>query len=176
LFLQLARIARPGGNYILEFASKHNLKAILRYWLGRQRWSPFALDPLEFTELNYDFHPRWILMNLQAAGFNPGRTLTVSHFRLPIIKKVVPTSLLVGADSLIQHSGNWWQLTPSVFVGSQSPQNGEISPPGAFFACPTCQTALGEVVDAQLACSNSACGHHWSVVDGLYDFKAPLPD
>ncbi len=32
LFAQLANIARPGGRYILEYASKRNLKAIFRYW------------------------------------------------------------------------------------------------------------------------------------------------
>ena len=31
VFAQLARIARPGATYVLEFASKKNLKAILRY-------------------------------------------------------------------------------------------------------------------------------------------------
>jgi SAM-dependent methyltransferase len=176
LFQQLARIARPGGSYVLEFASKHNLKAILRYWLGRQRWSPFSLEPVEFTELNYDFHPRWIRLRLRAAGFDPGRMLTVSHFRLSIVKKIAPTSLLAGVDSLAQHSGNWWQLTPSVFIGSQSPEHGETPPADAFFACPTCQTVLGEVVDGRMACSNTACGHRWPVVDGLYDFKEPELD
>lgn len=40
LFYELARIARPQGCYVLEFANKKNLKAIARYWVGRQAWSP----------------------------------------------------------------------------------------------------------------------------------------
>ena len=38
LFKQLNRIIRPNGNYILEFANKQNLKAMLRYALGKQEW------------------------------------------------------------------------------------------------------------------------------------------
>ncbi|HQA29035.1 MAG TPA: class I SAM-dependent methyltransferase, partial [Brevefilum fermentans] len=35
---QVYRAMAPGGVFILEFANKHNLKAILRYMLGRQAW------------------------------------------------------------------------------------------------------------------------------------------
>ena len=47
----------PNATFILEFPNKLNSKAILRYWLGRQAWSPFTLEPVEFAELNFDFHP-----------------------------------------------------------------------------------------------------------------------
>jgi ubiquinone/menaquinone biosynthesis C-methylase UbiE len=46
--------------FILEFANKLNLKSILRYWLGKQDWNPFTLEPVEFVKLNFDFHPRAI--------------------------------------------------------------------------------------------------------------------
>jgi ubiquinone/menaquinone biosynthesis C-methylase UbiE len=45
LLAEVARILAGGGTYALEFASKRHLKAILRYALGRQRWSPFDPDP-----------------------------------------------------------------------------------------------------------------------------------
>ena len=170
LFGQLARIARPCGRYVLEFANKHNLKAILRYWAGRQTWSPFTPEPVEFAELNFDFHPRWIRQQLQAAGFRPGRTLTVSHYRFEPLKKMAPTSLLVAVDSLVQWTGRWWQVAPSVFVASDHPQ-GEAAGPGTFFACPACQTRLGAVEDGRLDCPG--CGRQWRVEDGLYDFKEP---
>ena len=47
--LQVKNVMRPGGTFILEFANKLNLKAIFRYWLGRQKWSPFTLEPVEFA-------------------------------------------------------------------------------------------------------------------------------
>lgn len=168
LWRQLARIARPGGRYVLEFANKHNLKAMLRYWSGRQKWSPFTPEPVEFAALNFDFHPRWIREQLRAAGFRPGRTLTVSHYRFEPLKRVAPTGLLVAVDSLVQWTGRWWQVTPSVFVASEHPE-GEAAEPGAFFACPVCGTPLGAVVDGRLVCRE--CGRTWRVEDGLYDFK-----
>ncbi|MGW8318190.1 MAG: class I SAM-dependent methyltransferase [Candidatus Promineifilaceae bacterium] len=174
LFRQLARIARPSGSYVLEFASKHNLKAILRYVARRQKWSPFSLQPVEFVELNFNFHPRWMNQQLQAAGFRPEEQLTVSHFRLPILKKLVPTGLLVGADRLIQPTGRWWQVSPSVFLRSQAPPNTAPASGKAFFACPVCLTPLPEPQEQRLTCPNGACGRVWGVQDDLYDFRDPL--
>jgi SAM-dependent methyltransferase len=172
VFAQLSRIARPQASYVLEFASKKNLKAILRYVTGRQGWSPFDEEPVEFVELNFDFHPRYIRDQLQAARFKTKRTLTVSHFRLPFLKRFVPTGALVALDGAIQPTGSWWQLSPSVFVLNEAQGAQDQAAPEQFFACPRCGTSLGGVVDGVLACSG--CGRRWSVVDGLYDFKEPL--
>lgn len=174
LFKELMRIACPGGDYVLEFANKQNLKAMLRYWLGRQEWSPFAPEPIEFAEMNFDFHPGWMVQQLKTAGFSPQRTLSVSHFRIHLLKKVIPTGLLAGLDSLLQPTGAWLKVAPSIFVHSHMPEGGTAASPGAFFACPHCQTTLGEVVDDQLVCPNPECGRIWGVSDGLYDFKVPL--
>jgi hypothetical protein len=173
LFHQLFRIARPQATYVLEFASKHNLKAILRYWSGQQEWSPFAPEPVEFVELNYDFHPCWIREQLEMAGFMTGRTLTVSHFRVGLLKRTIPVQLLVTMDGLAQLSGNWWQLTPSVFMRNRHLSPGETAEPGQFFACPACQTPLDEPQNGILACAG--CEQRWQIKDGLYDFKEPIP-
>ena len=173
LFRELSRVAAPSATYVLEFASKHNLKAMLRHALGRQEWSPYDPEPVEFVELNFDFHPEWIRGRLAEAGFAPGETLTTSHFRFAPLKRVVPTGLLVSVDSAIQRTGAWWQLTPSVFIRSRA-VTGNDALPGAFFACPACRTPLGEPVDGALSCANPACGRCWRVEDGLYDFKEPL--
>lgn len=174
LFRQLARIACPSGHYVLEFASKHHLKAIFRYWSGRQRWSPFQHQPVEFVELNFDFHPVWIRRQLQEAGFSPGRMLTVSHFRIPFLKKIVPAAMLAKMDGLVQWTGQWWQLSPSVFITSQAKAMGKPAEPDTFFACPECGTPLGEVSGGILECAHHSCQRRWRVKDGIYDFKGPL--
>ena len=171
LFAELKRIARPGGCYILEFANKRNLKAIARYLFRRQRWRPFDLQPIEFVELNFDFHPAWIREKLRKAGFTPEATLTVSHFRLPLLKQLVPTAFLARLDSVLQHTGRWWQYTPSVFLASDHGPEGEPAAAGAFFACPRCKTPLPQAKNAQLPCPG--CALIWRVKDGLYDFKEP---
>lgn len=174
LFHQLARIAHPAGSYVLEFASKLHLKSILRYGLRRQSWSPFSPEPVEFVDLNFDFHPKWMRSQLETAGFSPLRILTVSHYRSSLLKRLIPTRILVALDSIAQLTGGGWQLTPSVFVGSMSPKAGEAAEDGRFFACPDCETPLGDLVDNHLICSNETCGKRWSFVDGIYNFKAPV--
>src|SRR5205807_7674851 len=41
-FAEFARVLRPGGVLVVEFANKRNLKSVLRYALRRQAWSPFS--------------------------------------------------------------------------------------------------------------------------------------
>jgi SAM-dependent methyltransferase len=174
LFQQLARIARPGGCYVLEYANKQNLKAMLRYALRRQQWSPYDWEPVEFAALNYDFHPCWIHQQLEKADFVPGRMLTVSHFRFAPLKRVAPARLLAALDRLLQLTGNWWQFSPSVFVRNTHPTQGETAETGTFFACPHCQCPLGRTEDDRLICGNPDCSHQWRIDRGLYDFKEPM--
>ena len=173
-FLPSCLVSRADAAYVLEFANKHNLKAMLRYRLGRQAWSPFDPEPVEFVALNYDFHPDWIRAQLVAAGFAPGDMLAVSSFRLGPLKRLAPTSLLVALDSAMQPTGRWQQLSPSVFVRSRLVRPQPLVVAGGFFACPTCHLRLGEPVDGLLVCANSACGRRWRVEDGVYDFKEPV--
>ena len=99
---QVRNVLGSGGIFILEFANKLNLKAIARYLLRRQTWSPFTPEPVEFVKLNFDFHPGAIRNWLKALGFEIERTLTLSHFRVGLLKRIVPTGILVFIDSLFQ--------------------------------------------------------------------------
>lgn len=170
LLAQLQHIARPNGDYILEFANKRNLKAILRYSVGQQQWSPYEREPIEFVKLNFDFHPQWIQEQLRQYGFVPDQILTVSHFRIPFIKRLVPTPLLVQLDSLAQRTGKWWQLSPSVFVHSKVSAEGVSAQADTFFVCPEDQTPLPFTSqDGLLRCLT--CGRRWQAENGFYDFK-----
>jgi SAM-dependent methyltransferase len=114
------RPLKDGSTFVLEFANKRNLKAIARWALRRQDWSPFSAEPVEFAELNFDFHPVAVRRWLVAAGFSVDRQLTVSHFRLGALKRLVPLGVLVALDSVAQLTGGWWQLSPSVFIRSRA--------------------------------------------------------
>lgn len=166
---QIRRVMRPGGTFILEFASKQNLKAIFRYLLRLQSWSPFSLEAVEFVPLNFDFHPKAVRGWLAQAGFDLQRQLTVSHFRIGALKRTVPTKWLVALDSAAQLTGDWWQLTPSVFTRSQARGETPLAAPGAFFRCPECGHALTDETSQGFTCPD--CNHHWPIVDGIYDFR-----
>lgn len=169
---QVRQVLQTGACFILEFANKQNLKAILRYALRRQPWNPFTLEPVEFATLNFDFHPRAVRTWLRESGFEVRRQLTVSHFRVDLLKRVVPVRLLVGMDALAQLTGGLWQLTPSVFVGSHAVGDTPRAVPGTFFRCPTCgDFPLGEGNEV-LVCA--ACARRWARREGIYDFREPL--
>ncbi len=95
---QVRHSMASGGIFVLEFANKRNLKSIARWLLRRQTWSPFDRAPVEFAELNFDFHPDAVTEWLRLAEFQVERRLTVSHFRLPRLKRLLPLPLLVGMD------------------------------------------------------------------------------
>ena len=166
---QIHRIMKPGGTFILEYANKQNLKAILRYLLGRQDWNPFTSESVEFVPLNFDFHPRMVRTWLADAGFELQRQLTVSHFRMNLLKRMLPTSLLVAMDSAAQLTGNWWQLTPSVFTRSRVMGDSSDETPILIFRCPTCGRPLNHETNQALVCVG--CGAVWPIVDGIYDFR-----
>ena len=166
---QIRRVLTTGSTLILEFANKLNLKAIARYWLKRQDWNPFTLEQVEFVPLNFDFHPKTVRTWLNDANFEIQRQLTVSHFRIGLLKRLLPTRLLVAMDSLAQLTGDWWQLTPSVFVRSRAVGEFPQAQPGAFFCCPSCGSPLTEETSEALICPG--CGENWPIVDGIYDFR-----
>lgn len=167
---QVRQALQGGGVFILEFANKRNLKAILRYLFRRQTWNPFTLEAIEFAPLNFDFHPRQVRRWLEQNGFTLQQTLTVSHFRLPLLKRLLPLELLVRLDALAQWSGRWWQLTPSVFVRAQAGP-GPCAPPGHFFRCLACDHSPLAEYDDRVECPS--CGAGWRVHDGIYDFRQP---
>lgn len=174
---QVKNVLRSSGVFILEFANKRNLKAVVRYLLGRQTWNPFSLEPFEFAKLNFDFHPRAIRNWLASLGFAVEKTLTLSHFRVGFLKRIVPTGILVFLDSLFQWTGAWWQFTPSVFVRARlgNRESGVIDIPGnpiAFFKCPECAHLPLIEKKGYLECPN--CGRKWGVRDGVFDFREPL--
>jgi len=169
---QVRAVLQPGGFFILEYANKHNLKAILRYFLKQQSWSPFSLEPVEFEELNFDFHPRAVKGWLKDTGFQLERQLTVSHFRLGILKKHFPPAFLASLDGLASLTGACWQLSPSVFTRSRATQQGQVATEGAFFKCPTCGSEALVEKPGSLACST--CQSIWLIRDGIYDFKEPV--
>jgi SAM-dependent methyltransferase len=169
---QVRNVLQPGATFILEYANKRNLKAVLRYALHRQSWSPFGLEPVEFAPLNFDFHPRAVSGWLREAGFKVERILAVSHFRVNLLKRIIPARILAGFDSLFQWTGALWQLTPSVFIKAiaQGGRTGSIpDDPNRFFKCPECGHAPLVDQGERLFCP--ACSRTWNILDGIYDFR-----
>lgn len=165
---QVARVMQTDGIFILEFANKRNLKAIFRYMFKKQSWNPFSLEPVEFTELNFDFHPKSVRRYLKEAGFEIEKQLTVSHFRIGFLKKHLPTKILVFTDSALQWTGQWLQYSPSVFSRCRAGHIGDMPAVESLFRCPVCHSSLPEI-QSDLTCPQ--CGTSWQYRDGIYDFR-----
>ncbi len=166
---QVRAALEPEALFILEYANKRNVKAIGRWLLRRQSWSPFDLRPVEFAPLNFDFHPRTVRRWLQQAGFRVRRVRTVSHFRIPALKEHVPLKLLVSLDALLQPTGRLWQLSPSVFTQAVAVGEGAGAPAGAFWRCPRCGAL--DMAEEPTGVLCGTCGHLWPIEDGIYVFK-----
>jgi ubiquinone/menaquinone biosynthesis C-methylase UbiE len=170
---QIRNVLRSNAVFILEFANKLNFKSILRYITGRQKWNPFSLEPVEFVKLNFDFHPKAIRKWLGELGFSIEKTLTVSHFRLGLLKRIVPARLLAALDGLFQPTGEFWQFTPSVFVKAKikdTVQDDEVSLNVVdLFKCPDCEGEKLKEMNDHLHCT--VCESNWAVREGIYDFR-----
>ncbi len=166
---ELARVLQGRGVFIVEYANKRNIKAIARYWLGRQSWSPFEHQPYEFTYLNFDFHPTWMTDRLQLAGFSIEKEWAISHFRLAAIKRRIPAATLASLDILLAPVAAKLKLSPSVVVRcvKKKPRTKVVG----FFRCPTCGCTELQKNDASLLCLG--CSSRWRIIDGIYDFRFP---
>ncbi len=169
---QVRNVLQPNANFILEYANKLNLKAILRYWLGRQSWNPFTLDAVEFAALNFDFHPKAIRQWMTETGFSINKTLTVSHLRLGLLKRLVPAGALAALDGLLQPTGALIQLTPSVFLGATAQGQSAPATAGSFFKCPECAHSPLDDHSDFLQCTS--CKRKYGFSDGIYNFKEVL--
>ena len=184
-----ARALRPGGTYVLEYANKRNLKAMARYVLGRQRWSPFTEEPYEFTRLNFDFHPRWMARELTRAGLcSRRRPVGVAFPVAQRFKRLSPPPPWPPSTALLQVPGAPLKLAPSVFlrctltrpgtVAHKLRRTGATAPCGrakercaALFRCVACGASHWQEAADSLTCRQ--CGTVWAIDDGIYDFKAP---
>jgi len=165
----IRRVLSNGATFILEHANKRNVKAMLRYALKQQEWSPYTLDPLEFVELNFDFHPEYIAQELSTANFQLQERVPVSFFRLGMLKRNIPGSTLASLDRMVQ--GSRWLVAPSIFtknVALGGEDHTDI-PFHEIFACPETGGDLRREGDFFI----NEQGTRWEIRDGIYDFKEP---
>ncbi|MCL4237510.1 MAG: methyltransferase domain-containing protein [Anaerolineae bacterium] len=169
---QVRAVLAPGAPFVLEYASKRHLKSTLRYLVRRQDWNPFEREPVAFDALYFNFHPDYMAACLRECGFVTRRKLAVSYFRVGVLKRLIPLSVLVTLDRLMQPTGQIALYSPSVFTlnfatGSTPP----AAPDGPLFKCPLCGAHLYEEGD-ELICPTG--DGRWAVRDGIYDFKENL--
>jgi ubiquinone/menaquinone biosynthesis C-methylase UbiE len=165
---QVRSVLARDAVFILEYANKHNLKAIMRYWFKRQDWNPFSEDTVEFARLNFNFHPKAIRHWLTESHFVIQKQMTVSHFRIDLLKKLIPLKILAGLDGFFQPTGALFQLTPSVFLRALAAGRQTSKKTQVFYKCLICGTGMPEA-QTDIRCPN--CNHMWKNINGILDFR-----
>jgi ubiquinone/menaquinone biosynthesis C-methylase UbiE len=165
---QVRRVMTSEGIFILEFANKRNLKAIFRYIFGKQDWSPYTQEPVEFAALNFDFHPKAVRRYLNQVDFKVLKQLTVSHFRVGFLKRHIPVKILQTLDTLLQPTGEIIQVSPSVFSKCKAVGESPKAEGNQLFQCPVCGAPLPGGEQNQV-CPD--CDKVFEYRDGIYDFR-----
>lgn len=175
---QIRRVMHRKSVAVLEYANKRNLKALARWIARRQTWSPLDPEPVEFVELNYDFHPAWMWGRFEDARLRVRRQLAVSHFRLPLLKQHAPAAALAKVDSWLFNLGGRYPLAPSVFVQAAARQADpppskwtDLADLSTLLRCPVCLSE-GSLVRAEadlLVCSE--CESRYARRNHVWDFK-----
>jgi len=175
-FDEVARILKDRGLYLLEFASKRNLKNILKYFIGKMDTSPFNLTPSQVGETILNFHPRHILNNLKERNLLVKKLVSVSNFRLNPLKKFPGTKTLISFEKIYQKIFSCIPLGPSIFLKSilDEPESGDIghNPDKILediLICPFCRKGALDFEKNKIRCRT--CSRTFSKKNGIYDFK-----
>ena len=170
---QLRRVMHHHSVGVIEFANKRNIKALARWGLRRQSWSPLSEEPVEFVRLNYDFHPNWMARQVDAAGLTVQQRYAVSHFRLGALKERIDAKTLARIDSWLFAAGGTFPLAPSVFlkVGASAGGVRTDAPTIAqLLRCPICGAEpLEQRVEDRVACVQ--CHSTFGRRSGVWDMK-----
>jgi ubiquinone/menaquinone biosynthesis C-methylase UbiE len=122
---EINRILKPKGFLVLEFANKINLKARIRSYLKGDfsfAHNQFPVDLRSSRKRNEKYinfsahHPIAVQKLLKRNGFKIEKTLSVSNFRQPIIKRIVPQKILLVLENISQEILGKFFFGPSIFV------------------------------------------------------------
>lgn len=107
-FAEFARVVRPGGALVLEFANSANMVNRLRFARQGKRVPRHPVCPIaapEHGEWDMPFvnhRPATILAQLDSAGFHVERVLSGSNLRSAFLKRVLPLRALLSVERALQ--------------------------------------------------------------------------
>ena len=167
---EIQRVMAKDSTFILEYANKRNIKAILRWIARKQSWNPFTKEQVEFVKLNYDNHPDTIKELLETHRFRIDRALSVSNLRIGSLKNN-PKNLgwMLKAEDKMQDLFAGIKLSPSVFLKCTKTDGAAMDPTAPIFRCPACGSIRMTETKEAVTCPD--CGRVYPIVDGIYNFR-----
>ena len=169
-FLEVSRVLRTGGSYILEFANKRHLKAVARYLTQDDPESPFHPAPREFVELNWNFHPAFIDAALSSAGLTVRARRATSLLRSARLKERLPHEALARVDAVLGGLVGPLAPAPSQYLRAARLTGGPDAAPS--WRCPHC--GAEPLLEDRESVNCPRCGSHWPVMNGIHMFRRDL--
>jgi SAM-dependent methyltransferase len=100
---EIARVLKPGGCAIIEVANSAHAVNRARYLARGEPIPAAARDIGSHDGIPYvNHHPDTVARQFRAAGLQVRRKLSVSNFRHPLLKQVVPARTLLAAERIAQ--------------------------------------------------------------------------
>lgn len=122
VFAEVHRILKPNGLFLMEFANSHHLKARIQSIITGQPILPIPIEKRSLINIKrrtipfVNHSPSTISKLLHKSGFEIISQLSVSNFRSPIIKRLIPQSLLLFLEKHLQLRLGRFHFGPSIFL------------------------------------------------------------
>jgi len=121
-FAEIARVLKPGGTFILEFANDAHFLNRVRYAVKGKKVPTKPVDIRseankkagEIPFVNH--HPKTIIKMLQDAGFEVEAVLSGSNLRSPTLKRIFGKNILINLEKVLQPMLAPLYFGPSVWL------------------------------------------------------------
>lgn len=120
-FAELARVLSREGYAVLEVANYLHARNRLKYFVHRQKMPVSPVDIRTTDEKNSDevpfvnHNPKTVIRQLAHAGLKVERILSVSNLRSTRLKKIMPKSVMLAIEGILQPTLAHGYFGPSVF-------------------------------------------------------------
>jgi ubiquinone/menaquinone biosynthesis C-methylase UbiE len=107
-FQEIHRVLKKDGYFLIEFANYVNFKNRVKHAVKLQKMPTEPVDirseenKIEGEIPFVNHNPKTVRKQLAQTGFKLEKTLSVSNFRSPTLKKVLPKSALVKMEKAVQ--------------------------------------------------------------------------
>jgi ubiquinone/menaquinone biosynthesis C-methylase UbiE len=121
-FKELHRVLSDDGYLVLEVANYAHARNRIKHIMRRQKLPKEPVDirsdkNRKETEIAFVNHnPRTVIHQLAHAGFKVEKLLSVSNLRSPTLKKIVPKSMMLHIENVLQTTLAKTYFGPSLFM------------------------------------------------------------